>query len=440
MNHEEIVKEVKMTYYELLDYLLEKYGSAKYDYFTKPECKYKNKKVSRTKEGLYCHHMDEDEGGNLSDPFSAKEQCFEWQKKERLVYCNAIEHLILHIKINILRQKGMLKVPMDISHFFTTGGVFWLTMILNDMYMNGASKVEWMEPCYERIKENYNDYISLMKSYIRYIEQNYEGDKSKPAFLTVGAKVTLKDDEGVIMAISPFGDSFTLKMKSEEEKKISFFEELSVWEQYTYKDYFNYTMRRICSGYTDFHDQIYDDIMKCEKDEYSESFKVDYHSTSLISVKYGFSQCAKICLDKSFGARNADEYILKALSVYPGKKLDFTGKNIKFWKGNVIPEMAKNENCYYFVRFRCKFDIKVGRLPFVKIHGCLYYNARESLTDSMPSKNGKKVGRIECIATGDVYDGQVVMTMAQDDYQKFHECYNTSHEKILDGCYFTPAL
>ena len=47
MNHEEIVKEVKMTYYELLDYLLEKYGSAKYDYFTKPECKYKNKKVGQ---------------------------------------------------------------------------------------------------------------------------------------------------------------------------------------------------------------------------------------------------------------------------------------------------------------------------------------------------------------------------------------------------------
>ena len=81
MKHEEIVKEVKMTYYELQDYLLEKYGSAKYDYFTKPECKYKNKKVSRTKEGLYCHHMDEDEGGNLSNPPQARQQCFEWQKK-----------------------------------------------------------------------------------------------------------------------------------------------------------------------------------------------------------------------------------------------------------------------------------------------------------------------------------------------------------------------
>ena len=133
----------------------------------------------------------------------------------------------------------MLKVPMDISHFFTTGGVFWLTMILNDMYMNGASKVERMEPCYERIKENYNDYISLMKSYIRYIEQNYEGDKSKPAFLTVGAKVTLKDDEGVIMAISPFGDSFTLKMKSEEEKKISFFEQ---WKK-VYEDFYKIPLK-----------------------------------------------------------------------------------------------------------------------------------------------------------------------------------------------------
>ena len=83
MNHEEIVKEVKMTYYELQDYLLKKYGPAKYDYFTKPECKYKNKNVSRTKEGLYCHHMDEDEGGNLSNPPQAKLQCFEWQKKRK---------------------------------------------------------------------------------------------------------------------------------------------------------------------------------------------------------------------------------------------------------------------------------------------------------------------------------------------------------------------
>lgn len=252
MNHEEIVKEVKMTYYELQDYLLKKYGPAKYDYFTKPECKYKNKNVSRTKEGLYCHHMDEDEGGNLSNPPQAKLQCFEWQKKERLVYCNAIEHLILHMKINILRQKRMLEVPEDISAFFTTGGLFWITMVLDDMYMNGGPKADWMKPCYERIKENYNDYISLMKSYFCYIEQNYVGDKSKPAFLVVGTKVTLQDDEGVITKISPFGDSFTLKLKSGEEKNLGRFKEFSVYQQHTYKDYFDYVLRRICSGYEKF--------------------------------------------------------------------------------------------------------------------------------------------------------------------------------------------
>ena len=423
MEHEEIVKEVKMTYYELQDYLLKKYGSAKYDYFTEPECKYKNRKVSRTKEGLYCHHMDEDEGGNLSNPPQARQQSFEWQKKERLVYCNLIEHLILHMKINILRQKRMLKVPRDISNFFTTGGVFWITMILDDMYMNGEPKTNWMKPCYEKIKENYNDFISLMKSYFNYIEQNYEGDKSKPASVVVGAKVTLQDGEGVITKISPFGDSFILKLKSGEEKEMPRF----IVHLLTYKDYFDYVLRKICSGKEKFHEQVYEDILNCEKDEYSKYFKVDYHSTSVISVKYGFSQYANIRLNKSFDSRNADEYISKALSVY-------CGKNIKFWKGNFIPKSAKKENSYYFVRFRCRFQVKEGFSPFVWIKGNPFYNSTEMLESSQLMYKGKAYSEIDI--EGDKYTSDVILTMAQEDYKKFHEYYNTSHEKILDGCYF----
>ena len=438
MNHEEIVKEVKMTYYELQEYLLKKCGPAKYDYFTKPECIYKNKKVSRTKEGLYCHHMDEDEGGNLSNPPQARQQCFEWQKKERLVYCNAIEHLILHMKINILRQKRMLEVPSDISAFFTTGGVFWITMILDDMYMNGGPKADWMKPCYERIQENYNDYISLMKSYFKYIEQNYKGDKSQPAFLVVGAKVTLQDDEGVITKISPFGDSFTLKLKSGEEKEMGRFREFSVYQQHTYKDYFDYVLRRICSGYEEFHDQVYEDILNFEDDVFSEYFKVDYHPTSLISVKYGFSQCANIRLNESFGSHNADEYISKAFPVYCWEKFGFTGKALEFWQGNFIPETAKDENCYYFVRFKCRFRIKEGFLPFVRIKGNPFYKSTEMLESSELTYKGKKYNKL--IIEGDVYTSDVILTMGQDDYQKFHEHYNSSHEEILDGCYFAPAL
>lgn len=192
MEHEEIIKEVKMTYYELCDYLIQKYGPAEYNYFTKPECKYKNKKVSRTKEGLYCHHIDEDEGGNLSNPPQARIQPYEWQKKENLVYCNLIEHLILHIKIDVARQKRMLRIPLDIPRFFANGGLFWLTMELDDMYMNGGPKADWMKPCYDKIKENYSDYISLMKSLFHYIEINYAGDKSKSAILVPGSIDNMK--------------------------------------------------------------------------------------------------------------------------------------------------------------------------------------------------------------------------------------------------------
>jgi len=121
----EIVKEMSMPYETLVEYLLVKYGGAIGDYFSTPECKTKNKKAVRTAEGLYCHHIDEDKGGNLSNPCSARRQPFEWQKKERLVYCNLLEHLILHIKIAILRQKTKFKKPLTSKIFLLQAGCLW---------------------------------------------------------------------------------------------------------------------------------------------------------------------------------------------------------------------------------------------------------------------------------------------------------------------------
>ena len=171
---------------------------------------------------------------------------------------------------------------------------------------------------------------------------------------------------------------------------------------------------------------------------YSQDFKVDYHSTSLISVKYGFSQYANISLDESFGSHNADEYISKALSVYCGKKIDFAEKTLNFWKGNFIPEAAEKENSYYFVRLKCRFQIKEGFLPFVRIKGNPFYKSTEMLESSELIYKGKTYNSVTI--GDDVYTSTVILTMPQDDYQKFHEYYNTSHEKILDGCYFLPAL
>lgn len=65
--------------------------------------------------------MDENKGGNLSDPRGVISLPL-----ERLVHCNILEHLILHIKIAVLRQKDVFEKSQDVIRFFTTGGVFML--------------------------------------------------------------------------------------------------------------------------------------------------------------------------------------------------------------------------------------------------------------------------------------------------------------------------
>ncbi len=189
MKREELYKELKMSYYELQEYLLQKYGGAQGNYFLTSECRSKNKKNSRTSEGLYCHHMDEDKGGNLSEPVSAKRQPFEWQYRERLVYCNILEHLILHIKIAVLRQPGPLKVPKDIERFFTTGGIFMICQSINDMFMADDTSESKRKQCFEEVKENYDDYIWLLRILLKYISTSYSGDKNRRAVITRGTQL-----------------------------------------------------------------------------------------------------------------------------------------------------------------------------------------------------------------------------------------------------------
>ncbi|WP_234013784.1 hypothetical protein [Mesoplasma florum] len=95
----EIDKLLELNYDECVDFLLKKYGFVPGDYFLDLECTKKNTKITRGKEGLYIHHIDEDKAILLSTPAWARKNSFEYQKAHRLVYCNLLEHLVLHIKI-----------------------------------------------------------------------------------------------------------------------------------------------------------------------------------------------------------------------------------------------------------------------------------------------------------------------------------------------------
>ena len=125
-----------LTYDEYVQILLKKYGPATSNYV-------ENGKVVASKawdRGLECHHIDEDKFPNLSDIKEA-ERHPEYQTADRLVYCNRLEHLILHAKIakmthNDYNLRGL------IGYF--KGGCQLLITRLNDAYTNPPTEFEYI--------------------------------------------------------------------------------------------------------------------------------------------------------------------------------------------------------------------------------------------------------------------------------------------------------
>lgn len=194
---------MEMNYDEFVSYLLKKYGPAKYDYFTNATCKTKSKRISRTKEGLFCHHIDEDKGYMLSHTGCALEQPFEYQKAERLVYCNYIEHLLLHILIgkNAFGSKRQKLIAPKQFSYFIVPGVSYICSEINLLYDQNGSSVEWRNRCFKKIENNFEDYIYILNSFIQYIVDNYSGNINQKEIM-VGQHLIHKElGEGIITDI-----------------------------------------------------------------------------------------------------------------------------------------------------------------------------------------------------------------------------------------------
>ena len=127
---------LKMSYDDAVSLLLKKYGPSKADYFSEKsyqrflnnEIKTISKgKISRTNEGLYCHHIDENKYLRISKPEVIKmfNIPFSSQRKESLVYCDIIEHAALHALIPFV-SRDINACKAACSKFF-----------LNPKYSNG---------------------------------------------------------------------------------------------------------------------------------------------------------------------------------------------------------------------------------------------------------------------------------------------------------------
>lgn len=165
----EIEKLLKMSYLEMVNYLLEKYGNAKYDYFFNATCAFKNQKVSRSSEGLYCHHIDEDKAIMLSMSKYAKKNPFSYQKAERLVYCNILEHLILHLKICLEPRH---KDANEKEVHGIGGAITYICKDINN-YLGGYEfKREYIITAFSILEEVEKNYLRILKWFFSTLEEN----------------------------------------------------------------------------------------------------------------------------------------------------------------------------------------------------------------------------------------------------------------------------
>lgn len=157
MNTVEYEKVKNLDYTDYCKYLQEKYGIGLGYYFTKSWNK--NVKVTRTSEGLFVHHIFENIAPRLSKKEEAMYCPYEFQAPEVLVYCDFLEHLLLHILICEDPDTYSEEDP----YIGVRGIISFIIPELNDVYSGWKAKQEWRKRTHEKIINDKDVYLKLLK-------------------------------------------------------------------------------------------------------------------------------------------------------------------------------------------------------------------------------------------------------------------------------------
>ncbi len=167
----EYQKEMRMDYSNLVSYLKQKYGPSRHNYFVDESCVEKNRLVSRMDEGLYCHHIDEDKAIMLSTPEYAQANPFDYQKADHLVYCNILEHLILHVKI-VEAPRSLLTNENELPGI--GGAMNFIVKQINDYYCGKPIAQEHVAKAMLLIEKDFEDYVEVLQRLWELISQSSE--------------------------------------------------------------------------------------------------------------------------------------------------------------------------------------------------------------------------------------------------------------------------
>lgn len=175
-----------------------------------------------------------------------------------------------------------------------------------------------------------------------------------------------------------------------------------------------------------------------------------------------------------YGSPNAGEYIRKAYRggwcyVVSGKAGKIVKNGCTFDVNSLYPSMMHSESgnyypigkptfftskipycCYdsrkinpvfYYVRFRCRFQLKSGYLPWVQIKRNWLYPPNQCLiTSDVWNYKLKKYTRYYRDMDGNRKEAKPTLTMTGADFELFKEHYNVYELEILDGCYFDTEI
>lgn len=102
-----------------------------------------------------------------------------------------------------------------------------------------------------------------------------------------------------------------------------------------------------------------------------------------------------------------------------------------------IPKFAYKDNFMFFVRFKCRFEIKPLHFPFVQIKGDMKYRPTEHLiTSDVWDKNYKQYSKYYYDINGTKQIAEPTIVMCDKEFDLFLESYNVFDLKIIDGLIF----
>lgn len=95
-----------------------------------------------------------------------------------------------------------------------------------------------------------------------------------------------------------------------------------------------------------------------------------------------------------------------------------------FWKGE-IPQSALQGDHYYFLRIKCRFRLKEGKLPCIQIKNSFRFKQTEYLRSSEVWFNGNLIA-----------DDPVILHVSKTKFELIQEQYDLFDLEVLDGCWF----